>query len=79
MIAEYITVTSRKAGKEKSYTWHSDGLREYTVADTDREFSRGIEVLIHVKEKEDEYLDHFRLKNIVKSYSDHIAIPNILY
>ena len=75
MIAEYITVTSRKAGEEKSYTWDSDGLGEYTVADTDREFSRGTEVLIHVKEKEDEYLDHFRLKNIVKSYSDHIAIP----
>ena len=75
MIAEYITVTSRKAGEERSYTWDSDGLGEYTVADTDREFSRGTEVLIHVKEKEDEYLDHFRLKNIVKSYSDHIAIP----
>lgn len=75
MVADHITVTSRKAGEEQSYTWYSDGLGEYTVSDTEREFSRGIEVLVHVKENEDDYLDHFRLKNIVKTYSDHIAIP----
>lgn len=75
MIADHITVTSRKAGEEQSYTWYSDGLGEYTVSDTEREFSRGTEVLVHVKENEDDYLDHFRLKNIVKTYSDHIAIP----
>ena len=66
MVADYITVTSRKAGEEKSYIWHSDGLGEYTISDTDREFPRGTEVVVHVKEKEDNYLDHFRLKHIVK-------------
>ena len=75
MVADYITVTSRKAGEEKSYIWHSDGLGEYTISDTEREFTRGTEVVVHVKEKEDNYLDHFRLKHIVKTYSDHIAIP----
>ena len=75
MVADHITVTSRKAGEEKSYTWYSDGLGEYTLADTDREFTRGTEVVLYVKENEDDYLDHFRLKNIVKTYSDHIAIP----
>jgi molecular chaperone HtpG len=75
MVADYVTVTSRKAGEEKSYTWHSDGLGEYTISDTDREFMRGTEVVVHVKEKEDSYLDPFRLKHILKTYSDHIAIP----
>ena len=75
MVGDYVTVTSKKAGEAKSCTWHSDGLGEYTLSDTDREFTRGTEVVVHVKEKEDGFLDHFRLKNIVKTYSDHIAVP----
>lgn len=75
MVADYLTVTSKKAGETKAYTWHSDGSGEYVVADIDREFSRGTEVIVHVKENEDSYLDHFRLKHIVKNYSDHIAMP----
>ena len=75
MVADYLTVTSRKAGEAETYTWHSDGTGEYTVAASDREFKRGTEVVVHVKEKEDSYLDHFRLKHIVKTYSDHISIP----
>ncbi len=75
MVADYITVTSKKAGDNKSYVWHSDGHGEYTISDTDREFTRGTEILVHVKEEENSYLDHVRLKHIVKTYSDHIAIP----
>ena len=75
MIGDYVTVTSKKAGEEKTCIWHSDGLGEYTLSDTDREFTRGTEVVVHLKEKEDGFLDHFRLKNIVKTYSDHIAVP----
>jgi molecular chaperone HtpG len=75
MIADHVTVTSKKAGEPNAYVWDSDGLGEYIITDTDREFSRGTEIVIHVKESEDSYLDHFRLKHIVKSYSDHVAIP----
>jgi len=75
MVADEITVTSRKAGEDKVYTWHSDGQGEYTVSDTDREFTRGTEVVLHIKLEEDSFVDHFRLKHIVKSYSDHISIP----
>ncbi|WP_342268186.1 molecular chaperone HtpG [Candidatus Tisiphia endosymbiont of Empis tessellata] len=75
MVADSITVTSRKAGEEKAYVWQSDGLGEYMVDDFDHDFTRGTEVVIHVKPEEDSYIDHFRLKHIVKSYSDHIAIP----
>lgn len=75
MVADKITVTSRKAGENNVYSWESDGLGEYIIADSDREFTRGTEVVLHVKKEEDSYLDHFRLKHIVKSYSDHIAVP----
>lgn len=75
MVADHITVTSQKAGQSAAYTWHSKGCGEYTVTDANTEFSRGTEIVLHIKEGEDDYLDHFRLKHIVKSYSDHIAIP----
>jgi molecular chaperone HtpG len=75
MVADEITVTSRKAGEDKAYTWHSDGQGEYTVSDTDREFARGTEVVLHVKAEEESFVDHFRIKHIIKSYSDHVAVP----
>jgi molecular chaperone HtpG len=75
MVADYVTVTSKKAGEDKTYVWHSDGLGEYQISDTDRDFTRGTEIIVHMKENEDSYLDHFKLKHIVKSYSDHIAVP----
>ena len=75
MVADTITVTSKKAGEDKAYTWQSDGLGEYTVGDAEGDFARGTEVIVHVKQEEDSFLDHFRLKHIVKSYSDHIAVP----
>ena len=75
MVADTITVTSKKAGEDKAYTWQSDGLGEYTVENSEEDFSRGTEVVVHVKQEEDSFLDHFRLKHIVKSYSDHIAVP----
>lgn len=75
MVADRITVTSKKAGEDKAYVWYSDGQGEYTIADTDRDFSRGTEIVLHIKPEEDVYLDHFRLKHVVKSYSDHISVP----
>jgi len=75
MVADNITVTSRKAGEEKAYIWQSDGVGEYIIDDFNHEFTRGTEVILHVKNEEDSYVDHFRLKHIVKSYSDHIPVP----
>ncbi len=76
MVASTISVTSRKAGEDKVYMWQSDGNGEYTIGDCENsEFTRGTEVVVNVKEEEESYVDHFRLKHIVKSYSDHIAIP----
>ena len=75
MVADQVTVTSRKAGGDKVYTWNSDGRGEYMISDTDREFTRGTEIVLQVKSEEETYVDPFRLKHIVKNYSDHVAIP----
>ncbi|XP_044732791.1 chaperone protein HtpG [Chrysoperla carnea] len=75
MVADKVTVTSRKAGEDKVYVWESEGEGEYIVSSSDRELSRATEIALHIKKEEDSFLDHFRLKHIVKSYSDHIAVP----
>ena len=75
MVADKVTVTSKKAGEDKVYVWESDGKGEYTISDSDREFARGTEIILHIKEEEAVYIDHFRVKHIIKSYSDHIAVP----
>lgn len=76
MVADSVTVISKKAGSDKAYSWSSDGMGEYTIAVVeDKNFVRGTQIVVHVKEGDDTYLDHFRLKHIIKSYSDHIAVP----
>ncbi len=75
MIADKITVTSKKAGEDKSYIWSSEGAGEYVIDDGPEKFDRGTEILLHVKKEEEPFLDHFKLKHIVKNYSDHVAVP----
>ncbi len=75
MVADKVTVTTKKAGTEEVYVWESDGKGEYTIENSDRDFSYGTEVVIHVKENELSYVDKFRLKHLIKNYSDHILIP----
>lgn len=75
MVADRILVTSKKAGENEVYTWSSDGQGEYIISDTKRDFARGTEIVLHMKTEEDSFLDHFKIKHIIKSYSDHISIP----
>lgn len=74
MVADSVQVISCKAGEHKAYSWISDGLGEYTVEESEKH-SRGTEIIISVKEGEDDYLDHFRLKHMIRTYSDHILVP----
>lgn len=75
MVADKVEVISKKAGESQSYKWTSDGMGEYSVEDVDADFARGTKVIVHIKEGEDVYLDHFRVKHIIKTYSDHISVP----
>lgn len=74
MVADKVTVTSRKAGEIESWLWESDGLGSYTVSPVEAR-PRGTQITLYLKEEATEYLDKFRLSHIVGTYSDHIGFP----
>jgi molecular chaperone HtpG len=79
VVADRITVFTRRAGlgAEHGVRWESDGEGSYAV-ETAEKAERGTEVILHLREGEDEFLDGFRLRNIIHKYSDHIALPIIM-
>ncbi|GAA0513495.1 molecular chaperone HtpG [Tatumella terrea] len=76
IVADKVTVRTRAAGAPESegVFWESAGEGEYTLADIDKA-ERGTEITLHMREGEDEFLDTWRVRNIVSKYSDHIALP----
>ncbi len=76
IVADRVTVRTRRAGltSEHGVQWESDGQGAYTLENIERE-PRGTEVILHLKEGEDDFLDGFHLRHIVKKYSDHITLP----
>lgn len=75
MVADEVIVISHKAGEDTTYQWTSDGQNEYTIAELKQEHPRGTSVILKLKESELEYLEKFRLKHIITTYSDHISFP----
>ena len=76
IVADRVTVTSRRAGvsKDEAVRWESDGQGSFTLENIEQE-PRGTIVTLHLKEGEDEFVDNYRLRNIIKQYSDHISLP----
>ena len=76
IVADKVTVTSRRAGlgKNEAVHWESDGQGSFTLENTEKD-TRGTTVTLHLKEGEEEFADNFRLRNIIKQYSDHISLP----
>ena len=79
IVADRVAVTSRRAGRPASegVRWESDGEGEFTVETVDVG-RRGTEVVLHLRDGEDELLDRYRLRGIVRKYSDHISIPILM-
>lgn len=77
MVATAVEVVSRRAGSEDAWAWDSDGAGTYSLKPASRA-GRGTTITLRLREGEDEFLDSWRLKRIVKTYSDHIALPVIL-
>jgi molecular chaperone HtpG len=81
MVADKVEVLSRKAGGEKTYKWTSDGTSGFEIeevsGDQVRE-SAGTTILIHFNEEGAQYANSFRLQEIVRKYSNHIAFPIFL-
>jgi molecular chaperone HtpG len=77
MVAEKVEVVARKAGETTAWRWVSDGKGEFTVEEAEKA-SRGTTIVLHLRKDEDEFFDPHRLRHIVKTYSDHIALPIVL-
>ncbi len=76
IVADKVTLTTRLAGlgAEHGVRWTSGGDGEFTL-ETVEKAERGTQVVLHLREGEEEFLDSFRLKNIIHKYSDHIPLP----
>lgn len=79
MIADKVTVKSRALGSDEAFCWEAEGTDGYTVTPCEKE-STGTEITLHLKpntddEKYDEFLDEYRIRAIVKKYSDYIRYP----
>ena len=74
MVADKVTVTSRKAGEGDAWQWESDGMGTYKITPA-AERSRGTRITLHMKPEAKEYLDRHRLGHIAGTYSDHIGFP----
>ncbi len=77
MVAEKVDVISKKAGEEQAYMFSTDGTGEYEVKPVTKE-EHGTVIYIKLKEDEKEFLDPWRVKEVVKKYSNHIAYPIML-
>jgi molecular chaperone HtpG len=79
MVADKVTVTSRAFGSEEAYKWESSGADGYTVTPAEKD-AVGTDIVLHIKanseeEQYDEYLETYRLRAIIKKYSDFIRYP----
>ncbi len=79
IVADKVTLTSRRAGLtiEHGVRWESSGEGEYTLETVEKQ-DRGTEIVLHLREGEDELLNGFKLRSIIRRYSDHITLPIIM-
>ncbi len=77
MVADRVTVVSKMAGDAPAVRWESDGQGQYTISPAERE-SRGTDVILHLRDDQKEFLTEWRLRDIVKRYSDFIEHPIVL-
>ncbi len=79
MVSDDVTVISRAYGSDEAWRWHSTGAEGYTIEPAEKD-GHGTTIILHIKdnteeENYDEYLDQYRLRSIVKKYSDYIRYP----
>ena len=79
MVAKKVTVISKAYGSDKAYRWESEGVDGYTITEDEKKFA-GTEIILELIDDTDdesysEFLDQYRLKSLVKKYSDYIRFP----
>ena len=74
MVADRVTVTSRRAGSDEAWTWASEGQGSYTLEPATRP-EPGTDIVLHLKADADEYLEPYRLDHLVRKWADFITVP----
>ena len=77
IVADKVIVETQKAGSEEAVRWESDGSGEFTVEPI-AGISRGTTITLHLKPEADEFADGWRLRHIIRKYSDHISMPILM-
>ncbi len=77
IVADRVTVLTRKAGGDQGVRWESAGDGEFTIEDAPKA-GRGTEITLHLKDDADEFLEDFRLRSVIRKYSDHIGFPILM-
>ena len=78
MVAETVEVVSLKAGEDTAYKWRSDGQGNYEITEAERE-SHGTTVTLFLNDDGKEYASRWKIEDVAKKYSDHIAFPIYLH
>jgi len=74
IVADKVTVDTRRAGSDQAIRWESDGEGEFTIEDIERD-ERGTCVTLHLREDESEFAESLRIESLIRKYSDHIGFP----
>ncbi len=76
IVADKVTLKTRRAGasSDQGVLWESTGEGEFSIETIEKE-DRGTEITLHLKEDDEDLLDGFRLRSIIRKYSDHITVP----
>ena len=77
MVAEKVEVVARKAGEQEAWRWTSDGRGEFAIEPAEKA-GRGTIITLSLREDDKEYTEAFRLRGIVRKYSEHIPLPIML-
>ncbi|WP_461536686.1 molecular chaperone HtpG [Spongorhabdus nitratireducens] len=77
IVADRVTVETRKAGEAEAVRWESEGTGEFTIEAIEKA-SRGTAITLHLKSDQEEFADGWRLRNIIRKYSDHISMPILM-
>lgn len=79
IVADRLVVESRRAGlpADQGVRWSSEGTGDFEVETIDRP-QRGTSVTLHLREGEEEFLSHWKLKSVISKYSDHISLPILM-
>ncbi|MFM9911899.1 MAG: molecular chaperone HtpG [Methylophilaceae bacterium] len=77
IVADKVTLTTRRAGSGDAVQWESKGEGDYTLEALEKP-TRGTEIVLHLREGEDEFLSDWKIKSTLRKYSDHITLPIVM-